>query len=106
MKVPERKSYGSTEFAYAKPFADALVDDPAFRSWVLRRTKFAHLAEGSRLLSEEMKARRSSSSTNWWRSHYTDEDGETDILAVFEAAAGFRFALHFEVKQPKDRFPM
>jgi hypothetical protein len=105
MAAPGRKLYGSKEFAYAEPFADALVDDPAFRSWVLRQTKFAVVAEGSRLLCEEMKARRSKSSTNWWRSHYTEKSGETDILAIFEAPDGARFALHFEVKQPADRFP-
>jgi hypothetical protein len=27
--------YGSIEFTYAEPFANALVDDPAFREWVL-----------------------------------------------------------------------
>jgi hypothetical protein len=105
MEAPRRKRYGSKEFAYAEPFADALVDDPAFRSWVLRQTKFAAFADGSRVLSKEMQARRSSSSANWWRSHYTEKSGETDILAIFEAPDGMRFALHFEVKQPADRFP-
>ena len=104
--------YGSHEFKYAQPFAEELAADPAFRSWVLQRTKFAKFADGSRVLSEEMQKRRSGGSANWWRSHYTEKckcEGctgqETDILAIFECANGERFALHFEVKQPSDNFP-
>ncbi len=29
---------------------------------------------------------------------------ETDISAIFEAGTGMRFGLHFEVKQPTDKF--
>jgi hypothetical protein len=104
--------YGSIEFAYAEPFANALVTDPAFRSWVLCQTKFADVAEGARLLNEEMRTRRSRNSANWWRSHYTEScrcpgcsGQETDILAIFETVTEARFALHFEVKQPIDKFP-
>lgn len=103
--------YGSVEFTYAEPFANALVADPAFRSWVLQRTKFAVFAEKARLLHEEMKAQRSGSSATWWRSHFTEKcrcqgcsGQETDILAIFETATGMRFSLHFEVKQPTDKF--
>jgi hypothetical protein len=104
--------YGSIEFSYAEPFANALVIDPAFRSWILRRTKFAAFAEGARLLHNEMRSQRSEDSATWWRSHFTEKcrcqgcsGQETDILAIFEAATGVRFALHFEVKQPADKFP-
>lgn len=103
--------YGSVEYAYAEPFANALVDDPAFRTWVLQQTKFATLAEGARPLYEEMKAKRSPSADSWWRSHYTERcrcqgcsGQETDLLAIFEAKNGTRFALHVEVKQPADNF--
>jgi hypothetical protein len=113
MKDPRRKLYGSKEFAFAEPFINALVDNPSFRTWVLQQTKFAALADGSRVLSDEMGKRRNNSSTSWWRSHYTTKcpcqgcvgGQETDILAIFETASGMRFALHFEVKQPEDRFP-
>lgn len=103
--------YGSVEFAYAEPFANSLVTDPAFRSWVVRQSKFAVFAQGARLLHEEMWAKRSKSSSTWWRSHYTEKcrcqgcrGQETDILAIFEATNGMRFGLHFEVKQPADDF--
>lgn len=104
--------YGSVEFIYAEPFANALVVAPAFRSWVLRQTKFAAFAKEARILNDEMLARRSRRSTTWWRSHFTDKcrcqgcsGQETDILAIFETTKGVRFGLHFEVKQPTDRFP-
>jgi class 3 adenylate cyclase len=45
--------YGSVEFGYAEPFANALVEDPSFRAWVLRQTKFADFAEGARILHED-----------------------------------------------------
>jgi hypothetical protein len=104
--------YGSIEFGFAQPFANALVSDPHFRAWVLRRTKFANIADGTRILNEEMKAKRSGISGTWWRSHFTEKcrcqgcsGQETDILAIFESPTGLRFALHFEVKQPQDKFP-
>ena len=101
---------GSLEFAYAQPFANALAD-PAFRSWVLRQTRFDRYSDGARLLDEEMLSKRGKSSGTWWRSHFSEKcrcqgcsGRETDLLAVFEAECGERFALHFEVKQPTDRF--
>lgn len=104
-------NYGAIELQFAEPFAEALVAIPAFRTWVLRQTKFEAFAEEARLLHKEMKAHRSATAKNWWRSHFTDEcrcpgckGQETDLLAIFEIPQGFRFALHVEVKQPKDRF--
>jgi hypothetical protein len=101
--------YGAVEFAYAEPFANALVEDSSFRAWVLRQTKFSE-AEGADILHEEMMAQRNA--TTYWRSHFTEKcrcqgcsGQETDIFAVFEGATGIRFALHFEVKQPRDKFP-
>jgi hypothetical protein len=104
--------YGALEFAYAELFADALVTDRAFRSWVLKQTCFSRFADEALPLHDEMLARRGKNVTTWWRSHYSEKcrcEGcsgqETDILAIFEAADERRFALHVEVKQPTDRFP-
>lgn len=103
--------YGSVEFTYAEPFANALVEDPSFRAWVLRQTKFAGYSETACVLHKEMAAQRSGKSATWWRSHFTEKcrcqgcsGQETDILAIFEANDGKRFGLHFEVKQPADKF--
>jgi len=83
--------YGEREYAYAAPIAAALGTNPEFRRWVLHHTKFASLASSSRVLVEEMKARRSPRSSDWWRSHYSQKcqcDGcrgrETDLLAIVE----------------------
>jgi hypothetical protein len=104
--------YGGLEFAYAAPIADALAQSNAFRSWVLSRSPFLSSASRSRLLKDEMIAKRSPKAENWWRSHYSGRckcpgcsGQETDLFAVFEDEGGYRFALHFEVKQPRDRFP-
>lgn len=104
--------YGSTEYSYAEPFARALVEDHAFRRWVLSRTRFAQDAANAELQHDAMRAARSAASSTWWRSHFTERcrcDGcsgqETDLLAIFERSNGTRFALHCEVKQPTDRFP-
>lgn len=104
--------YGSVEFLYAEPFANALVTDPAFRTWVLRRTRFAVFADEAHLLQDEMRAKRSKQAATWWRSHFTEKcrcqgcrGQETDLLAIFETATGSRFGLHIEVKQPLDKFP-
>lgn len=51
-------SYGSLELTYAQPFAESLIADPAFRAWVLRRTKFAAFADEASLLHDEMRMRR------------------------------------------------
>jgi hypothetical protein len=103
--------YGNKELIFAKPFAEGLVNDPAFRSWVLRQTKFADFADEARLLHREMKAKRSARTRYWWRSHFTEtcrcpgcSGRETDLLAIFETATGLRFALHVEVKHPGDEF--
>jgi hypothetical protein len=103
-------TYGRIELLHASAFANALASDNQFAVWVLRKTKFANLAVDSRLLHEEMWARRTA--TTWWRSHFNPKCGcfgcvggkETDLLAIFEARSKARFALHIEVKHDKDKF--
>jgi len=104
-------NYGASELKYAKPVADELVVNPEFRRWVLSQTKFAARAVGARLLHEEMLRARSKTAKFWWRSHYSEKctcpgcrGQEADLLAIFEDAAGERFALHVEVKHPGDSF--
>jgi hypothetical protein len=103
--------YGRKEFIVAAPVAERLVGDDHFRTWLLKQTKFAPFAKEARLLHEEMAAKRSKVAKTWWRSHFTEScrcsgcsGQETDLLAVFENAAGERFALHFEVKNNEDDF--
>jgi hypothetical protein len=102
--------YGTTEYGYAEPVAHGLSSDPTFRKWILSKTEFCEM-DSARLLDSEMRAWRGNLSAEWWRFHFTEKcrcDGcsgkETDILAIFEDQSGIRFALHFEVKHPNDRF--
>lgn len=102
--------YGSLEYQYAEPIARGLVEQADFRRWVLSRSKFSSASE-ARILNKEMKAHRSNPTAEWWRFYFTEgcrclgcSGKETDILAMFEGAAGVRFAMHFEIKQPKDKF--
>jgi hypothetical protein len=101
-------AYGAKELMYAEPFANALVNDPAFRAWVLQQTIFSAFAD-ARLLHREMQMKRNAK--YWWRSHFTEacrcqgcSGQETDLLAIFETETGFRFGLHIEVKHPGDKF--
>jgi hypothetical protein len=102
--------YGKQELLYARPFAEALVSSPEFRSWALSRTPFKECAGDAMLLHDEMLARRSVGTEYWWRSHYTKaclcsgcREQEIDLLAIFRSSAQC-FALHVEVKHPRDRF--
>ncbi len=105
--------YGSNEYRYARPLAEALRANRQFRSWFLGKTKYATFSDAAVLLDEKQKLARSPSAENWWRSYYAGSayrfkkecgERETDLLAVFEVEHGFRFALHIEVKAPGDRF--
>jgi hypothetical protein len=102
--------YGTIEYRYAEPFARGLAENRAFREWVLSRTEFSQMSN-ARLLASEMLAWRANPSAEWWRFHFTEKcrcagcsGKETDILAIFESPSAIRFALHFEVKHPNDRF--
>lgn len=81
-------------------FADALVDNPDFRLWILDRTPFAGVAQQARLLDGEQMAIRPRK--RWWRHWWCHvpaltHQRETDIFCVFEAG-DMRFALHIENK--------
>jgi hypothetical protein len=111
---PPRESglrYGSIEYAYATPIAEALAEMDSFKRWFIGRTRFADDSNAV-LLHNEMRLARSQVAENWWRSHFTEacrcrgcSGQETDLLAIFRKGDGSRFALHCEVKQPKDEFP-
>ncbi len=102
--------YGSVEYKYAAPIAQALVDDAHFREWVLSRSEFSDFSD-ARLLHKEMARHRRNATAEWWRFHFTEKcrclgcsGKETDLLAIFESKSNVRFALHFEIKQPTDNF--
>jgi hypothetical protein len=67
--------YGRHEKRWAGPVAEALAEDAAFRTWILRRTRFAEFASTARLLNEEMLAKRSKGAKSWWASHFMEACG-------------------------------
>lgn len=100
------------EFRYAKPIADGIVENDSFRRWLISKTKFSSSAEDARSLWKEQLARRTRGTPHWWRHYFVGKgscackqcgERETDILAVLENADGLRFALHVEVKSPRDK---
>ena len=102
--------YGSVEYTYAEPIARGLVEDAVFRRWILSKSRFSKSSD-ARILNEEMQSHRQNPTAEWWRFYFTEgcrclgcSGKETDILAIFEDAGGLRFAMHFEIKQPKDKF--
>jgi hypothetical protein len=108
--VGEPMKYGSREYQYAAPLALALVEHSPFRQWVTSKSAFSEFPS-ARIPHKEMTRHRGNSTAEWWRFHFTEKcrclgcsGKETDILAIFESESRIRFALHFEVKQPTDRF--
>lgn len=107
--------YGPDEFGYANPIAVGLVENIPFRVWFLSKTPFRRYAEIARLLHEEQRTTRSPTADNWWRSYWVMasscacgecRERETDLLAIFSTPDDYRFALHVEVKSPRDRFSL
>jgi hypothetical protein len=58
--------YGSTEYRYAAPIAQGLVDNARFRRWILLKSPFANHAD-ARVLNNEMRMYRSNATAEWWR---------------------------------------
>jgi len=101
------------EYRYAWQLAAALRDRLEFRSWFLAQTEFSAYSHNARLLDKEQKDARSPSARNWYGSYWVGSsyrffaecgERETDLLALFEAENGIRFALHVEIKAPGIRF--
>jgi hypothetical protein len=63
--------YGSVEYQYAAPIAQGLIEDGAFRHWVLSKSKFSNLSD-ARILHEEMKAHRRNPTAEWWRFYFAE----------------------------------
>jgi hypothetical protein len=81
--------YGSLEYNYASPIAQALADDVPFREWVLLQSEFSEFSD-ARILHDEMAVHRRDSSAEWSRFYFTEKclclgcsGKKTDILAIF-----------------------
>jgi len=106
-------NYSPSEFLYARPLANAILNDVSFREWFLAGTKLADMAVTARALPESQAALRSTArARKWfWFNYFCPKDSrcsckigtgiETDILIILEVPNGLRFAVHVEVK-PSD----
>lgn len=108
--MSESTLYAPLEHEFAEPFAEALRSSSEFRDYVLSRTKFLG-ARNPMLLLEEMASLRAKTTRFWWKNYWTARckcfgcsGSEVDVFAVFADDDGRRFALHVEVKNPKDNF--
>jgi len=104
------KLYGYKEHAYCEPFAEALVENAAFRRWVLERLGLREFAKTCCCLREQQRAR---GARFWWKNYYCHESRcscpglrgrEIDVLAVFRDESGQTVGLHVECKRPGDKF--
>ncbi|RWC59489.1 hypothetical protein [Mesorhizobium sp.] len=93
-----------TERQLDEAFAERLIADAKFRTWVLQPSKFASLLPEVRLLHEELSASRRMAVNSWrhvWCTLPDRTQGETDIFAVFETRERYRFSVHIENKPPR-----
>jgi len=63
--------YGSVEYQYAEPIAQGLIEDSAFRHWILSKSKFSNSSD-ARILHKEMKLHRRNPTAEWWRFYFTE----------------------------------
>jgi hypothetical protein len=107
--------YSELELQYARPLATGLIEDPSFRAWLLAGTHYGQLAAEARHDADlQRRTRARPAMTNpYWFNYWCGKDRdcdcrigtaiETDILLIFEAADGERFAVHVEVKRPNEQ---
>ncbi|MBT2187555.1 hypothetical protein [Sphingobium nicotianae] len=82
-------------------FAEALENNPGFRTWLISEGRFWRHPNAALLCTEQETARKSAK--HWWKHWWTrlpdGSESETDIFSVWECD-GFRFAIHIENKPP------
>jgi len=58
--------YSPNEFLYARPLANAILNDVSFSQWFLARTKFADMAGAALPLPEPQAALRTTARSRKW----------------------------------------
>jgi hypothetical protein len=109
--------YGSVEYQYAEPIAQGLIEDSAFRRWVLSKSKFSNSSD-ARILHEEMKVYRRNPTAEWWRFYFTEgcrclgcsgnqrllEQAIDDLPEIFRIVLVARVIEEMSVKETADLF--
>jgi hypothetical protein len=107
--------YSESELKYARPLANAIIDDSDFRQWLLEKTEFEHVSGKLIPVGVEQEKLRSKGLKNpYWFNYWCGKDSqcmcrvkeggiETDILIVLRSENGIHIAFHIEVKRPGDK---
>jgi hypothetical protein len=105
--------YAELELRYIRPVAHAIIEDTAFRRWLLADTKRGNAFLSAPPVNPEVQAAlRSQNLKNpYWFNYFCGKSPcacsvgkaiETDILFILESADGRRLAVHIEVKRPDE----
>ena len=99
--------YSDLELRYARPVAQAILDDDTFRDWLLQETDHV----GALPIGAVQGSLRSPTMKNpYWFNYWCGKDArcacrigtgiETDILLIMNTRDDRRLGLHIEVKRP------
>lgn len=106
--------YSELELKYARPIANAILQDRSFRMWIFKGTAFQELAADAIPVGDAQGKLRSPNLKNpYWFNYWCGRDSkcmcrakeggiETDILLVLKCVDGDCLALHVEIKRPGD----
>lgn len=106
--------YSELELRYARPVAEAMLENPAFRRWLLSETPYEYAYSDAVPLGEEQASLRSRGLKNpYWFNYWCGKDVqckcrigtgiETDVLIILVSPQARRLAIHVEVKRPGEK---
>jgi hypothetical protein len=104
-------TYSELELRYARPVANAILENAAFRQWLLGGTKHENSVLEARPVGQMQGSLRSPTMKNpYWFNYWCGKDSkcacrigtgiETDILLILDCVSGRRLGLHIEIKRP------
>jgi hypothetical protein len=104
-------AYSELELRYARPIANGVLENDAFRSWLLAGTKLGDGICQSLPVGRVQAELRSQTMKNpYWFNYWCGKDArcacrigtgiETDILIILDCPSGRRLGLHIEIKRP------
>jgi hypothetical protein len=107
------RAYSDAELRYARPLANALLEDEVFRNWVLFGTRLGNSVTSVTPIGAVQGKLRSPNLKNpFWFNYWCGKDSrcecrigtgiETDILLIFDCVNGRRLGLHIETKRHGD----
>jgi hypothetical protein len=106
-------SYSERELRYARPVANAILNDPAFREWLLSGTHHVSYKDGEPAGDIQGTYRSKNLKNPYWFNYWCPRDAkcecrigsgiETDIFLILVRPSAERLGLHLEIKRPGDK---